>query len=98
MRKSLEFLTRPIGTRRLDDRVAQMACYAGSLLVLVLGVLKLCRLGLDETHLFLGLLLVLSLTILGVIGGTLVGPSEKAGYPAAGADRGGGIVRLRSNV
>jgi hypothetical protein len=78
MRKLLNILIKPIGSARCDDRFAQVACYVGSLLVLVLGILKLCRLGLDEAHLFLGLLLVLCLTMLGVIGGTLVGPPEKA--------------------
>jgi hypothetical protein len=78
MRKLLHMLRRPISSGRFDDRFAQVACYVGSLLVLVLGILKLCRLGLDEAHLFLGLLLVLCLTTLGVIGGSLVGPAEKA--------------------
>jgi hypothetical protein len=54
-----------------------MTCYVVSLLVLVLGMLKLCRLGLDETHLFMGVLLVLCLTILCVIAGAIMEPSEK---------------------
>ena len=58
MAKLLQILTRSISSRRFDDRFAQIACYAGSLFVLVLGILKLCRLGLDEAHLFPGLLLV----------------------------------------
>lgn len=78
MRKAFESLTRPIGTKGFDVRFAQVACYAGSLLVLMLGILKLCRLGLDEAHLFFGLLLVLCLANLGVILGTLTGPSEKS--------------------
>ena len=75
---TLKFLTRPIGTKQFDARFAQMACYVVALLVLMLGILKLCRLGLDETHLFFGLLLVLCLAMLCVIGGTLAGPSEKS--------------------
>jgi hypothetical protein len=67
-----------MSTERFDGQLAQFLCYAGSLLVLVLGMLKLCRLGLDEAHLFFGVLLVLCLTFLGIIGGTLAGPTEKA--------------------
>ncbi|HEX3358585.1 MAG TPA: hypothetical protein VHS31_16540 [Tepidisphaeraceae bacterium] len=69
--------TRSITTDRFDQRFAQMTCYVVSLLVLVLGMLKLCRLGLDETHLFMGVLLVLCLTILCVIAGAIMEPSEK---------------------
>jgi hypothetical protein len=48
------------------------------LMILVLGIFKLCSLGLDETHLLFGVLLVLCLTILLIIAGTLAGPPEKA--------------------
>lgn len=78
MRNAVRFLMRPISTNRFDGRLAQFSCYAGSLMVLVLGILKLCRLGLDEAHLFFGLLLVLCLTLLGVIAGTLAAPTDKA--------------------
>lgn len=46
------------------------------MLVLVLGMLKLCRLGLDEAHLFFGVLHVLCLTLLLVIAGTLAGSTK----------------------
>ena len=78
MRNVVRFFMRPISTNRFDGRFAQLSSYAASLMVLVLGMLKLCRLGLDETHLFFGVLLVLCLTMLFVIGGTLAGPTEKA--------------------
>ena len=78
MRNAVRFLMRPISSCRFDDRLAQISCYAGSLLVLVLGMLKLCRLGLDEAHLFFGVVLVLCLTVLLIICGTLTSPPGKA--------------------
>lgn len=49
---------RKIGSDRLDAGIGQIACWSVSLLVLVLGVLKLASLPLTETELFFGLLLV----------------------------------------
>jgi hypothetical protein len=77
MRNAARFLMRPVSTKRFDDRLAQFSCYFSALMVLVLGILKLSGLGLDETRLFFGLLLVLCLTMLLIIAGTLAGPSEK---------------------
>jgi hypothetical protein len=78
MRSSLRFLMRPLSTARFDDRLTQTLCYAASLTILVLGGLKLSRLGLDEAHLFLGALQVFALTILGAIAGTMASRSRKA--------------------
>ena len=78
MRNVMGFLKRPISTNRFDDRLAQISCYIGSLLVVVLGMLNVCHLGLDETNLFFGVLLVLCLSMLLIIGGTLSAPSRKA--------------------
>jgi hypothetical protein len=63
MRNAARFLIRPISTKRFDERLAQFSCYLSSLLILVLGIRKLCSLGLDEMHLLFGLLLILCLTI-----------------------------------
>ena len=78
MRHVFRFLLHPISTARFDNRLSQFLCYAGSLMVLVLGILKLSRLELDEAHLFLGVLLVLTVTMLGVIGGSLNGSSDRS--------------------
>ena len=78
MRQVFGFLVKPVSTGRFDNRLCQVLCYACSLVVLVAGVLSLSRLGLDTTHLFLGLLLVLAVMILGIVAGTLVGPSDRA--------------------
>ena len=65
-------LGRKISSDRFDARFAQFACWAGSILVLGLGFLKLASLPLTETELFLGLLLVLAVGLLGVNLGFLV--------------------------
>jgi hypothetical protein len=77
MRKTFDLLTRSITSNRFDDRLSQFVCYGSALLVLVLGLIKLCRLGLDPTQLFFGVLLVLCLMLLLIICGTIAGPSEK---------------------
>ena len=78
MRQLFRFLTHPVSTARFDNRLCQLLCYACSLVILVAGVLSLTRLSLAMTHLVLGLLLVLALMMLGIVAGTLVGPSDKA--------------------
>jgi uncharacterized membrane protein len=70
---------RRLSTDRFDNRLAQIVCYVVAIGILILGILKLCRLGLDEAHLFFGLLLVLCLSVLCIIAGTITGPSEKPG-------------------
>lgn len=55
---------RKIGSDRFDAGIGQIACWSVSLLVLVLGVLKLASLPLTETELFFGLLLVFAVALL----------------------------------
>jgi hypothetical protein len=78
MRNAIRFMTRLISTCRFDDRLAQITSYVVALLVLVLGMLKLCQLGLDQAQLFFGVLLVLCLTMLCIVVGTVAGPTNKA--------------------
>jgi hypothetical protein len=77
MRRFIRFFVRPISTASFDHRLGQFACYAVSLMVLVLGFLKVSRLGLDEAHLFFGVLMVLILAMLAIIIGTLIAPRAK---------------------
>ncbi len=49
-------LTRPFTSETLDTKVGQIGCWLLSALVLVLGILKLCRLPVNETQLFFGVL------------------------------------------
>lgn len=63
---------RNLTTSRFDAKAAQAACWICSLLVLVVGVLKLTRLQLTETELFLSILLVLAVAILCLITGLLM--------------------------
>ncbi len=78
MRHAMRFLIRPLSTTRFDERLCQLLCYAGALVVAAFGFLAVARLGLDDAHLFLGLLLVLVVAMLGIVIGTLAGPSKKA--------------------
>jgi hypothetical protein len=78
MRRFIHFLARPISTSSFDHRLGQCTCYAVSLLVLILGILKLSWLGLDEAQLFLGLLMVLTLAMLAIVMGTLIAPRKTA--------------------
>ena len=52
-------ITRPITSPSFDSRIGQVACWTSSLVLLVLGMLKLTTLPLTETELFFGVLLVL---------------------------------------
>ena len=55
---------RKLSSDRFDAGLGQLACWSVSLLVLVLGVLKLAALTLTETELFFGLLLVVAVALL----------------------------------
>ena len=65
-------LTRPLTSQAFDAKTGQFACWLASGLVLVLGMLKLCRLPLNETELFFGVLLVLAVSLLGVLIGLVL--------------------------
>ena len=65
-------LQRPLTSSMFDARVGQMACWLGSLLIMVLGIFKLTRLPLNETELFFGVLLVMTVTLLGVLIGLVL--------------------------
>jgi hypothetical protein len=78
MRKNFRLLVCPLSTPAFDERLQQFLCHAGAITVLVLGSLKVSRLGLDEGHLFLGALLEFALTTLLAIAGTLAGRSTRA--------------------
>lgn len=66
-------LQRKVTSERFDIRGAELGMYGVSLVVLVLGVHKLVLLKLSEANLFFGLLLVLTVSMLGGITGLLMG-------------------------
>ncbi len=67
-----KMFTRQLSSVDFDAGMGQLACWAASLLMLVLGVFKLVALPLTETELFFGVLIVLAVALLGVNLGMLV--------------------------
>ena len=57
-------LGRKLSSDRFDAGMGQLSCWSVSVLVLVLGILKLAALPLTETELFFGLMLVLAVALL----------------------------------
>ena len=53
-----------LSSNRFDARMGQLSCWGVSVLVLVLGFLKLAALPLTETELFFGLMLVFAVMLL----------------------------------
>lgn len=72
MSQILQWLRRPLSSQAFDVKAGQIVCWLVSPLVLVLGVFKLCRLPLNETQLFFGILLVLAVALLGVLLGLVL--------------------------
>ncbi len=65
-------MTRPLTSSRADAKWGQIACWLASGMVLVLGMLKLTELPLTETEFFFGVLLVLTVGLLGVLIGLVL--------------------------
>jgi hypothetical protein len=61
-----------LSSDRFDAGMGELACWGVSILVLVLGFLKLASLPLTETELFFGLMLVFAVALLGWNLGMLV--------------------------
>jgi hypothetical protein len=57
-------LGRKLSSDRFDAGMGQISCWGVSILVLVLGLLKLAALPLTETELFFGLMLVFAVALL----------------------------------
>lgn len=57
-------LGRKLSSDRFDAGVGQLSCWGVSILVLVLGFLKLAALPLTQTELFFGLMLVSAVALL----------------------------------
>lgn len=78
MSRIFQPLTRPLTSVAFDAKVGQVACWLASGLVLVLGMLKLCRLPLNETELFFGILLVSAVSLLGTLLGLVLPIAARA--------------------
>jgi hypothetical protein len=72
MKATARFLTRSITSQRFDVQAGRVACWLVSVAVLILGCLTLARLELTEVELFLGLLLVLTVSLLSVLLGLVL--------------------------
>ena len=57
-------LGRKLSSDRFDAGLCQLSCWGVSILVLVLGILKLTALPLTETELLFGLMLVFAIVLL----------------------------------
>ena len=67
-----QLLGNKLSTPEFDTNMGTIACWVAALLVLVLGFLKLASLPVSETQLFFGLLLVLTVGLLGICLGFLI--------------------------
>ena len=72
MSRLFQSLTRPMTSQALDAKAGQFVCWLVSVLVLVIGMLKLCRLPVNETELFFGVLLVLAVSLLMALAGLVL--------------------------
>ena len=62
---------------KVDAGTAQILCYGIALLIMVFGILKVAAMGLSESQLIFGIVLVMILTIQVIIMGTVVGLHER---------------------
>jgi hypothetical protein len=65
-------LSRPLTSQGFDVKAGQIACWCASIAIMMIGILKLGRLPLNETELFFGVLLVMTVTLLGVLIGLVL--------------------------
>ncbi len=72
MNHVFRMMIRPLTSGSTDAKWAQIACWLASGMVLVLGMLKLTKLPLTETELFFGVLLVLTVGLLGLLIGLVL--------------------------
>ena len=68
----------PVSPTATDLQFGSLACFACSVCVLVLGFWKLMSLDLSDVQLFMGSLLVLNLSAMGIVAGLLVPISLRA--------------------
>ena len=72
MNRISKWLLLPLTSKRLDATAGQIACWLCGISIMVIGIFKLCSLPLDETGLFFGVLLVLTVTLLFVLIGLVL--------------------------
>ncbi|MCG6155606.1 hypothetical protein [Rubinisphaera margarita] len=67
-----ELMKRKLTSNNFDYLFAQSATLLGSIVICIVGLYALIRLDLSEPETFLGILLVLAVTLLGIICGLLI--------------------------
>ena len=72
MNRLLRVMIQPLTPDRIDVKGGQIVCWLAAMAVLILGMLKLAELSLTEAELFVGLLLVLTVTLLMVLIGLVL--------------------------
>ncbi len=78
MQAILRFFARRISSDKFDLRLAELVCFAGSLITLVCGLGALSRLNMAGGEYFLGLLGVVNLAVLLVILGNCLSQSARS--------------------
>ena len=72
MNRIATWFLHPLTSKRLDATAGQIVCWLAGISIMVIGIFKLCSLPLDETGLFFGVLLVLTVTLLFVLIGLVL--------------------------
>jgi len=68
----LQYFQRKLTSEKFDAKAGQVACWMVSGFILVSGIFKVTAMQLSEPQLFFGILLVLSVALLGVVLGILL--------------------------
>lgn len=69
---TFRILQRVISTARFDAKFGQMLCWTFSVVVMVGGLYRLTQLTLTEPQFFMGMLLIVALSMLGLVTGVLL--------------------------
>ncbi len=68
----IQYFTRTLTSTRFDVKAAQLVVWFIALAVMVGGIYNLARLQLSESELFLGILLVMAVSLQVIVGGLLL--------------------------
>ncbi|MBN1257047.1 MAG: hypothetical protein JXA52_05020 [Planctomycetes bacterium] len=72
MSSLIQFVKKPFTSETTDAMVGSIVCYAGGILLLIIGVLKLVEMELNLTQLIFGLLLVCILVFQIILAGLML--------------------------
>ena len=72
MANIIQYFTRTFTTTKLDIKAAQVVVWSVALVVMIGGIYTLARFQLTEAELFLGILLVMAVSLQVIVGGLLL--------------------------